>query len=106
MCMYYTGTADDIDVIVSRDNDIIYELEFPTEIQHPVTLNITYTSEEGATDCRVPNIRYNNTRTISYKEIVSEVPFPVYFVSIALVGVNGSQRITGPSTASGEKIGK
>lgn len=100
------GTADSIDVIVSRDKDIIYELKFPIEIQHPVNLNITYTSEGGKTDFTIPDVKYISTRTISYKEDVNELPFAAYYVSISLVAVNGSQRITGPATESREKIGK
>ena len=100
------GTADDIDVIVSRDGDVIYELVFPIEIQHPVALNITYTNERGEVDSTIPDIRFSNTKTISYRDTASELPFAVFYVSIALIGVNGSERIAGPSTASQQKIGK
>ena len=100
------GTADDIDVIVSRDGDVIYELVFPIEIQHPVALNITYTNERGEVDSTIPDIRYSNTKTISYRDTASELPFAVFYVSIALIGVNGSERIAGPSTASQQIIGK
>ena len=100
------GTADNIDVIVSRDGDVIYELVFPIEIQHPVALYITYTSERGEIDSTIPDIRYNNTKIISYKDTAGELPFAVYYVSIALIGVNGSERITGPPTANEQIIGK
>ena len=101
------GTANDIDVIVSRDNkDIIYEMDFSVELQNPVALNITYTNEDGETDSRIPDIAYNNTRRITYREIPGQLPFDVYYVSIALLGVNGSQLITGPPTTSPEKIGR
>lgn len=106
MILCIAGTADDIDVIVSRDGDVIYELVFPVEIQYPVTLNITYTSDKGEIDSTIPDIRYSNTRTISYKDTASELPFAVYYVSIALIGVNGSERITGPPTTNGQIIGK
>ena len=71
-----------------------------------MNLNITYTSEGGETKFTIPDIKYISTKTISYKEIAKEPPFAAYYVSIALVAVNGSQRITGPATESREKIGK
>lgn len=100
--------ADSIDVIVSRDiivKDIIYELSFSVEFQHPVSLNITYANENGDKDYKIPNIGYNDTRVITYREILGQLPFDVYYVSIALISVNGSQRVTGPFTTSAEKIG-
>ena len=92
-------------MIISRENDVIYELVFPVELLNPVTLNITYTSEGGDPQSRIPDVRYDNTRTITYREIVSQLPYEVYHVSIALIGVDGSQRIVGPPTIRGEIVG-
>ena len=104
-CCGHTGTADDFNVFVTRSNAVIYELIFAAELQHPVTLNVTYTSENGESEYKIPDVRYNNTNTITYREITSELPYRVYHVSIALVAVNGSQRISGPSTSHDSIIG-
>ena len=92
-------------MIISRENDVIYELLFSVELQNPVTLNITYTNERGQSESRIPDVGYNNTRTIAYREIVGQLPYEVYHVSIALIGVNGSQRIMGPPTVRDEIVG-
>lgn len=91
-------------MIVSRENDVIYELVFPVELLNPVTLNITYTDGGGKTQSRIPQVGYNNTGTITYRE-VDQPPYEVYHVSIALVGVDGSRRIMGPPTIREEVIG-
>ena len=92
-------------MIISRENDVIYELLFSVELQNPVTLNITYTNEGGESQSRIPDVGYNNTRTIAYREIVSQLPYEVYHVQIALIGVNGGRRIMGPPTIQEEIIG-
>ena len=91
-------------MIVSQENDVIYELVFPVELLNPVTLNITYTNEGGESQSRIPDVGYNNTGTITYRE-VNRPPYEVYHVSIALIGVDGSRRIMGPSTIREERVG-
>ena len=100
-----TGTADEINVIETRANDVIYELTYPAELLHPVTLNITYMSpNRGQTKSRISEVTYNNTKTITYKEVRSELPFSVYYVSFALVALNGSERIVGPESPANTLI--
>jgi hypothetical protein len=91
-------------VIISQEKDVIYELVFPVELLDPVTLNITYTNEVGETQSRIPQVRYSDTGTITYRE-VNRPPYEVYHVSIALIGVDGNRRIMGPPTIREERIG-
>ena len=105
-CVTTIGTADSITAFVTRRDVVIYELIFPVVLQHPVILNITYTSETGDSQFRLTGIRYNSSNIITYKETnENPPPYPVYYVSISLVAVKGKERIFGPATESPEKIG-
>ena len=90
------GTPNTFDTIVSRQGDIIYDLQFPIELQHSVKLNITYRTEDGRTSSRIPDDSYDNTRRIIYSEI--RRPSEVYYVRIALISMDGT--ISGPLTES------
>ena len=91
---------------MSKRGDVIYDLLLPVELQHSVKLNITYRNEDGSMSSRIPEDSYDNTRRIVYSEIPGQVPYDMYYVSIALISMDTSQRtITGPSIESQEKIG-
>lgn len=94
-------------MIVSSENGlVIYEFEFPADIEHPFMINITYTNKENSSHSMITDTIYNNTKSVTHRDIISQLEDRIFFVSFALVAVRGSDRIQGPLTKRDEIIGR
>lgn len=97
--MVSAGTFKDIEVRITVDRDVIFDIDLPTRLEDPVRLYLEYINiENRKMDQKTTSAMYTNLSTIRHIEFDSDVNFERFEVGVALV----SGRERGPITRAGQ----
>ena len=96
----HAGTFKSIAVRVTRQKDVIFDIELKISIEEPLSLYLEYTDMvSGLNYTKVTSGMYMNVTTICHVEFDSQVKFDKFRVSVAL---QSSRGIRGPLVSGGE----
>ena len=97
------GTFTDIEVRITVDRDVIFDIDLPTRLEDPVRLYLEYTNTENREiDRKTTSAMYTNLSTIRHIEFDSDVNFERFEVGVALM----SHTVRGPVTLAVGQYGK
>ena len=100
MALFYAGTFKDIEVRITVERDVLFDIDLPTALEDPVRLYLEYTNVVNRRkDPQTTSAMYTNVSTIRHIEFDSDVNFEQFEVSVALESNTG---VRGPLTSAGQ----
>lgn len=97
--IFCTGSFKDIEVRITVDRDVIFDVSLPTRLEDPIRLYLEYRdTDSGEMDPVVTSAMYTNTSDILHIEFDSDVNFERFEVGVALESNTG---VRGPITQAG-----
>lgn len=98
------GTFKDIEVRITVERDVLFDIDLPTPLEDPVRLYLEYTNVvTQRKDRQTTSAMYTNVSTIRHIEFDSDVNFEQFEVSVALESNTGVRE---PITSAQGQYGK
>ena len=95
-----TGTFKDIEIRITVERDVLFDIDLPTPLEDPVRLYLEYMNVVSREmDRQTTSAMYTNLSTIRHIEFDSDVNFEQFEVGVALESNTG---VRGPITPAGQ----